>query len=55
MKQLAVAKFQNFEEEAEFWDNLDTADLMEVTDRQVFFLKHLHATLSQTETRFRTQ
>ena len=29
MKQLAVPKFQNFEEEAEFWDNLDTADLME--------------------------
>ena len=29
MKQLAVAKFQNFEKEAAFWDNLDTADFME--------------------------
>lgn len=29
MKQLVVPQFQNFEEEASFWDNLDTADFME--------------------------
>lgn len=27
-KQLAVPKFQGYEEEAVFWDNLDTADFM---------------------------
>jgi len=29
MKRLAVPKFQSYEEEAAFWDNLDTADFME--------------------------
>jgi len=29
MKRLAVPKFQRYEEEAAFWDNLDTADFME--------------------------
>ena len=29
MKELQVPEFKNYEEEAEFWDNLDTADFME--------------------------
>ena len=29
MKELQVPEFKTYEEEAEFWDNLDTADLME--------------------------
>ena len=29
MKKLHVPEFKNREEEAEFWDNLDTADFME--------------------------
>ncbi len=29
MKALQVPEFKNHEEEAEFWDNLDTADFME--------------------------
>ena len=29
MKKLKVPKFKSYEEEAEFWDNLDTADFME--------------------------
>ena len=29
MKRLAVPQFQSYEEEASFWDNLDTADFME--------------------------
>ena len=29
MKKLQVPEFKNREEEAEFWDNLDTADFME--------------------------
>ena len=28
MKELQVPKFANYEEEATFWDNLDTADFM---------------------------
>ena len=27
MKELQVPEFKNYEEEATFWDNLDTADL----------------------------
>lgn len=29
MRELKVPDFKSYEEEAEFWDNLDTADLME--------------------------
>lgn len=29
MKKLQVPQFETFKEEAEFWDNLDTADFME--------------------------
>jgi len=29
MKELQVPEFKNYEEEAAFWDNLDTADFME--------------------------
>ncbi len=29
MKELKVPKFKSYEEEAAFWDNLDTADFME--------------------------
>ena len=29
MNELQVPKFKNHEEEAAFWDNLDTADFME--------------------------
>ncbi|MDE0200764.1 MAG: CopG family antitoxin [Caldilineaceae bacterium] len=29
MSELKVPDFKSYEEEAEFWDNLDTADLME--------------------------
>ena len=29
MKEMTVPKFKNYEEEAAFWDNLDTADFME--------------------------
>ncbi|MXZ22291.1 MAG: hypothetical protein F4X14_17590 [Caldilineaceae bacterium SB0661_bin_32] len=29
MKELQVPEFKNYQEEAEFWDNLDTADFME--------------------------
>ena len=29
MKELQVPEFKNYEEEATFWDNLDTADFME--------------------------
>lgn len=29
MKELHVPEFKNYEEEAAFWDNLDTADFME--------------------------
>ena len=29
MKALQVPEFKNYEEEAAFWDNLDTADFME--------------------------
>ncbi|MCB0062170.1 MAG: hypothetical protein KDE19_08650 [Caldilineaceae bacterium] len=29
MTQLTIPDFQTYEEEAEFWDNLDTADSME--------------------------
>jgi len=29
MKKLQVPEFKNYEEEAAFWDNLDTADFME--------------------------
>ena len=28
MKELQVPKFESYEEEATFWDNLDTADFM---------------------------
>ena len=33
MKKLRVPDFKSYEEEAAFWDNLDTADLMEDDDR----------------------
>ena len=29
MKTLQIPEFKNYEEEAAFWDNLDTADFME--------------------------
>lgn len=29
MKELQVPKFESYEEEATFWDQLDTADFME--------------------------
>jgi len=29
MKQLQIPEFQTYEEEATFWDNLDTAEFME--------------------------
>ena len=29
MKELRVLEFKNYEEEAAFWDNLDTADFMD--------------------------
>ena len=29
MSQLQIPEFKTYEEEAEFWDNLDTADFME--------------------------
>ena len=29
MKELKVPKFESYEEEATFWDKLDTADFME--------------------------
>ena len=29
MKELQVPEFKSYEEEAAFWDNLDTADFME--------------------------
>ena len=32
MKALQVPEFSTYEEEADFWDNLDTADLMEDDD-----------------------
>lgn len=32
MKNLQVPEFSSYEEEADFWDNLDTADLMEDDD-----------------------
>ena len=28
MNEIKIPEFSNYEEEAEFWDNLDTADLM---------------------------
>ena len=33
MKELQVPEFSTYEEEADFWDNLDTADLMEDDDQ----------------------
>ena len=33
MKKLRVPDFKSYEEEAAFWDNLDTADLMEDDDK----------------------
>ncbi len=33
MKKLQVPEFSTYEEEADFWDNLDTADLMEDDDQ----------------------
>lgn len=32
MKELHIREFSTYEEEADFWDNLDTADLMEDED-----------------------
>ena len=29
MNQISLPEFKNYEEEAQFWDNLDTADFME--------------------------
>ena len=29
MNQISMPEFKNYEEEAQFWDNLDTADFME--------------------------
>ena len=37
VRQLHVPKFGSYEEEAEFWDNLDTADLMEDDDEWFCF------------------
>jgi hypothetical protein len=33
MKELNVPKFNSYEEEATFWDNLDTADFMPDDDQ----------------------
>ena len=33
MKELHVPEFSTYEEEADFWDNLDTADFMEDEDQ----------------------
>ena len=33
MKELQVPEFSTYEEEADFWDNLDTADFMEDDDQ----------------------
>ena len=41
MKKLLVPEFSTYEEEADFWDNLDTADLME-DDDQWFRFETLH-------------
>lgn len=41
MKELQVPEFSTYEEEADFWDNLDTADLME-DDDQWFRFETLH-------------
>lgn len=41
MKELKVPKFKTYEEEAEFWDNLDTADLLE-DDREWFRFETSH-------------
>ena len=41
MKELQVPEFSTYEEEADFWDNLDTADLME-DDAQWFRFETLH-------------
>ena len=36
-QELEVPEFQNYEEEAEFWDNLDTADTMPDDDKWLHF------------------
>ena len=41
MKELQVPEFSTYEEEADFWDNLDTADFME-DDDQWFRFETLH-------------
>ncbi len=41
MKELQVPDFKSYQEEAEFWDNLDTADFME-DDREWFRFDTLH-------------
>ena len=41
MKELKVPEFSTYEEEADFWDNLDTADFME-DDDQWFRFETLH-------------
>ena len=41
MKELQVPEFSTYEEEADFWDNLDTADFME-DDGQWFRFETLH-------------
>ncbi len=33
MNKLQIPEFKSYEEEAEFWDNLDTADFMEDDDK----------------------
>ncbi len=41
MKELQVPEFSTYEEEADFWDNLDTADFM-ADDDQWFRFETLH-------------
>ena len=41
MKELHVPEFSTYEEEADFWDNLDTADFME-DDEQWFRFETPH-------------
>ena len=37
MKTLEVPEFSSYQEEADFWDNLDTADFMEDDDQWFHF------------------
>ena len=43
MKALQVPEFKSYEEEAAFWDNLDTADFMEDDGEWFRFAPHKRA------------